>query len=131
MSISPICISFKGQMSAEKSIVTNSIDKAAEVAEKNFKTPEDSFTKNSTDVHCAFWNNLSKNISKAANAVVNAVKEGVNNTIDSAGQKSEEKFKNPEDVYVTNNTNVNAQVVKGLIETVISSAKAAFKKEEN
>ena len=59
MSISPICISFKGQMSAEKSIVTNSIDKAAEVAEKNFKTPEDSFTKNSTDVHCAFWNNLS------------------------------------------------------------------------
>lgn len=130
MNITPVSINFKGQTPTKSAFIGNAIDKAAEVAEKNYKTPEDAFTRNHTDVHAAFWGEIAKGIGKAAGAIVNAVKDGVNKTIDNAANKAEEKFKTPEDAYTRNHTDVNAEITKGLVNTVISAVKAPFKKAE-
>ena len=130
MNISPISINFKGQVPANHSIIGSAIDKAADVAEKNYKTPEDAYTRNHTDVHAAFFGELAKGVGKAATAFAKAVKDGVNETIDKIGEKADNKYKTPEDAYTKNHTDVNAEVVKGLVKTVISAVKAPFKKDD-
>ncbi|MBR1943408.1 hypothetical protein IJ843_06705 [bacterium] len=111
------------------SVIGNAIGKAAEKAEE-LKTPEDAFTKNHTDVHAAFWGEFAKGVGKAASAVAGAVKDGINKTIDKAAEKAE-KIEKPEDVYTKNHTDVNAEIAKGLFNTVVEAVKAPFKKENN
>ncbi len=130
MYITPINLNFKGKTANSSSFIDNAINKAAEVADKNYKTPEDAFTRNHTDVHAAFWGEIAKGIGKAASSIAKAVKEGVNKTIENAANKAEEKFKTPEDAYTQNHFDVNKEIAKGLVETVVSAAKAPFNKSE-
>lgn len=131
MNVNPISISFKGQAPQKTRFVGNAIEKAGQKAEEKYQSPGDVYTSNSFDVHASFWGEIAKSVGKAVSAAAKAVKNGVNETIEKAGQKAEEQFKTPEDVYTKDHTDVNKEVVKGLAKTAADAAKAPFKKESD
>lgn len=118
-------VNFKGQTP-----LGNAVEKAAEKAEEIYKTPADSFTKNSTEVHAAFWKTLANSTKEAAVKVVKAIKDGVNKTIEEAGDKADKKYKSPEDVYGKNHCDITFTVYKGIAKTIADAVKAPFKKEQ-